>query len=46
MRQLLIKYVNKRQDKIKSGYYLELLTSETMNSLRSTKCKIIKDENG
>ena len=32
--------------KIKTGYYLELLTSETMKLLGSTKNKIIKDENG
>ena len=32
--------------KIKTGYYLELLTLETMNLLGSTKSKITKDENG
>ena len=32
--------------KIKTGYYLELLTSETMKSLGSTKSKIAKNENG
>ena len=32
--------------KIKSGYYLELLTPETMKLLGSTECKIIKDKNG
>ena len=32
--------------KIKTGYYLELLTPETMKLLGSTKNKIIKDENG
>ena len=31
--------------KIKTGYYLELLTSETMKLLGSTKSKITKDEN-
>ena len=31
--------------KIKTGYYLELLTSETMKSLGSTKSEITKDEN-
>ena len=32
--------------KIKNGYSLELLTSETMKLLGSSKSKIIKDENG
>ena len=32
--------------KIKTGYYLELLTSETMKLLGSTESKIAKDENG
>ena len=31
---------------IKTGYYLELLTPETMKLLGSTKSKIIKNENG
>ena len=31
--------------KIKTGYYLELLTPETIKSLGSTKRKITKDEN-
>ena len=31
---------------IKTRYYLELLTPETMNLLGSTKIKIIKNENG
>ena len=31
---------------IKTGYYLELLTSETMKSLGSPKSEITKDENG
>ena len=43
-------YVNKIENritfKIKSGYYLELLTPETMKLLESTKSKITKDENG
>ena len=43
-------YVNKIENrimfKIKTGYYLELLTSETMKLLGSTKSKIPKDENG
>ena len=32
--------------KIKIGYYLKLLTPETMKLLVSTKSKITKDENG
>ena len=40
-------YVNKRQNritfKIKTGYYLELLTPETMKLIGSTKSKINKD---
>ena len=31
---------------IKTGYYLELLTPETMKLLGSTKSKITKDKNG
>ena len=31
--------------KIKTGYYLELLTPETIKSLGITKSKITKDEN-
>ena len=31
--------------KIKTGYYLELLTPETMKLLESTKSKINKDKN-
>ena len=31
---------------IKTGYYLELLTPETMKLLRSTENKITKDKNG
>ena len=42
-------YVNKIENritfKIKTGYYLELLTSETMKLLGSTKSKITKDKN-
>ena len=42
-------YVNKIENrltfKIKVGYYLELLTPETMTLLGSTKYKITKDEN-
>ena len=43
-------YVNKIENrvtfKIKNGYYLELLTPETMKSLGSTESKITKDKNG
>ena len=43
-------YVNKIKSritfKVKPGYYLELLTPEMMKLLRSTKNKIIKNENG
>ena len=43
-------YVNKIENrisfKIKTGYYLELSTSETMKLLGSTKSKITKGKNG
>ena len=43
-------YVNKIKNritfKIKSGYYLKLLTPETMKLLGSTESKITKDKNG
>ena len=43
-------YVNKIENavtfKIKRGYYLELLTPETMKLLGCTKSKITKDKNG
>ena len=43
-------YLNKIENritfKIKTGYYLELLTPETMKLLGSTKIKITKNENG
>ena len=43
-------FVNKIENrimfKIKTGYYLELLTPETMRLLRSTEHKITKDKNG
>ena len=42
-------YINKIENritcKIKTGYYLELLTPETMKLLGNTKSKITKDEN-
>ena len=40
------KIENRVTIKIKNGYYLELLTPETMKLLRSTERKITKDENG
>ena len=43
-------YINKIENritfKIKTGYYLELLTPETMKLLGSTKTKITEDKNG
>ena len=43
-------YVNKIENRItfriKTGYYLELLTPETMKIFASTKGKITKDKNG
>ena len=43
-------YVNKIENritiKIKTGYYLELLTPETMKLLGSTKSKITKHKDG
>ena len=39
-------YVNKIENRIKSGYYLELLTPETMKLLGSTESKTTKDKNG
>ena len=43
-------YINKIENrvtfKIKTGYYLELLTHETMKLLGSTENKIAKDKNG
>ena len=43
-------YINKIENritfKIKTGYYLELLTLETMKLLGSTENKIAKDKNG
>ena len=43
-------YANKTENritfKIKAGYYIELLTPETMKLLGSTKRKIAKDGNG
>ena len=43
-------YVNKKENiiilKIKTGYYLQLLMSETMKILENTENNITKDENG
>ena len=43
-------YVNKIENritfKIKNGYYLDFLTSETMKLLGNTESKITKDKNG
>ena len=43
-------YINRIENritfKIKSGYYFELLTPETMKLLGSTESKIAKDKNG
>ena len=43
-------YVNQMEKRIRSkitgGYYFQILTPETMKSLRSTKSKITKEENG
>ena len=36
---------NRIKFKIKAGYYLELLTSETMKLIRRNKSKITKDKN-
>ena len=35
-----------RQFKIKTGYYIEIVKTETMKLLGSTKNKIAKDKNG
>ena len=44
------KYVDKIENRItfriKTGYYLELLTLKTIKLLESTKSKTTKDENG
>ena len=45
-----MKYINNIENritfKIKTGYYLKLLMSETIKFLGSTKSKVTKDENG
>ena len=48
--QYIMKYVNKIESriafKIKTGYYLELLSPEAIKLLGSTENKITKDKNG
>ena len=43
-------YLNKIENiitfKVKKGYYLELLTPETIKLFGSTKSKVTKDKNG
>ena len=46
IRIYVIKIENRIMFKIKSGYYTELLTPETMKLLGSTESKITKDKNG
>ena len=46
IRMCVNKIENRIRFKIKTGYYLEILTTETMKLLGSTKSKIIKDKNG
>ena len=46
MRIYMNKIENKITFKIKAGYYLKLLTSETTKLLRNTKSKGPKNENG
>ena len=45
MRIYVKKIENRIMFKLKTGYYLETATRETMKLLRSTKIKITKDEN-
>ena len=40
------KIENRITFKIKAGYYLELLTPETMKLFGNTKSKLTKDKNG
>ena len=46
IRLYVIKTENRIMFKIRTGYYLQLLTSETKALLGSTKSKITKNENG
>ena len=45
MKTCVNKIQNRITFKIKTGYYLDFLTPETMELLGSTKIKITKDEN-
>ena len=45
MRMYVNKMENRTMFKIKTGYYVELLTPETMKLLGSTRIKINKDKN-
>ena len=46
IRMYINRFENRITLKIKNGYYLELLTPETMKLLGSTESKITKDKNG
>ena len=46
IRTYINKIENRIEFKIKTGYYLELLTPETRKLLGNTKSKIIKNKNG
>ena len=46
IRMYMNRIENRITFKIKSGYYLDLLTAETMKLLESTESKIAKDKNG
>ena len=46
IRMYINRIENRITSKIKNGYYLELLTLETMKLLGSTESKIIKNKNG
>ena len=46
IKMFVIKMVNIIMFKIKTGYYVQLLTLETIKLLRNTKSKITKDKNG
>ena len=45
IRKYIDKIENRNTFRIKTGYHLELLATETIKLLGSTKIKIIKDEN-
>ena len=46
IRMYINRIENRITSKIKNGYYLKLLTPETMKLLGSTESKIMKDKNG